>query len=80
MLGPEDSSHPPVVFVHGILVDSRLWDRVADGLARQGFRCYPAELAARLAHASRSNDGAELSPVGVATMIHDFIVALGLRM
>ena len=40
VLGPEDSPHPPVVFVHGILVDSRLWDRVADGLARQGFRCY----------------------------------------
>ena len=34
VLGPEDSPHPPVVFVHGILVDSRLWDRVADGLAQ----------------------------------------------
>ena len=33
VLGPEDSPHPPVLFVHGILVDSRLWDRVADGLA-----------------------------------------------
>jgi pimeloyl-ACP methyl ester carboxylesterase len=29
VLGPEDSRHPPVLFVHGILVDSRLWDRVA---------------------------------------------------
>ncbi len=38
--GPEDSPHPPVLFVHGILVDSRLWDRVAESLARQGFRCY----------------------------------------
>ena len=44
VLGPEDSPHPPVVFVHGILVDSRLWDRVADGLAR---------LAAGFAHHSR---------------------------
>ena len=25
VLGPEDSPHPPVLFVHGILVDSRLW-------------------------------------------------------
>ena len=40
VLGPEDSPHPPVVFVHGILVDSRLWDRVAEGLADRGFRCY----------------------------------------
>ena len=39
VLGPEDSPHPPVLFVHGILVDERLWDKVAEGLARQGFRC-----------------------------------------
>ena len=37
VLGPEDSPHPPVLFVHGILVDSRLWDRVAEGLAQAGF-------------------------------------------
>ena len=36
VLGPEDSPHPPVVFVHGVLVDSRLWDRVAEGLAGRG--------------------------------------------
>ena len=39
VLGPDDSPHPPVVFVHGILVDSHLWDPVADGLARLGYRC-----------------------------------------
>ncbi len=38
--GPEDSAHPPVVFVHGILVDSRLWDQVAEDLAARGYRCY----------------------------------------
>ena len=27
--GPTASSAPPVVFVHGFLVDSRLWDGVA---------------------------------------------------
>ena len=39
MLGPDDSAHPPVLFVHGILVDHRLWMKVAEDLARNGFRC-----------------------------------------
>jgi pimeloyl-ACP methyl ester carboxylesterase len=77
VLGPEDSSHPPVVFVHGILVDSRLWDGVADGLARQGFRCYLPNWPLG-SHTVPVNDGAEMSPRAVATMIRDFIAALGL--
>jgi pimeloyl-ACP methyl ester carboxylesterase len=77
VLGPEDSPHPPVVFVHGILVDSRLWDRVADGLARQGFRCYLPNWPLG-SHTIPVNDGAELSPRAVASMIRDFIEALGL--
>ena len=53
VLGPEDSPHPPVLFVHGILVDSRLWDRVAEEPGAAGFPLLPAELAAWLAHHSR---------------------------
>jgi pimeloyl-ACP methyl ester carboxylesterase len=30
--GPHDSARPPILFVHGILVDGRLWHQVADGL------------------------------------------------
>ncbi len=77
VLGPKDSPHPPVVFVHGILVDSRLWDRVADGLARQGYRCYLPNWPLG-SHTVPVDDGAELTPQGVATMISDFVVALGL--
>ena len=77
VLGPEDSSHPPVVFVHGILVDSRLWDRVAEGLAARGFRCYLPDWPLG-SHTIPVNDGAELSPRAVATMIRDFVVELGL--
>jgi pimeloyl-ACP methyl ester carboxylesterase len=77
VLGPEDSPHPPVLFVHGILVDERLWDKVAEGLARQGFRCilptWPLG-----SHTIPVGDEAELSPHGVASMIHDFMVALDL--
>ena len=77
VLGPQDSPHPPVVFVHGILVDSRLWDRVAEGLARQGFRCYLPNWPLG-SHTTPVNDQSALSPTGVATMIRDFIGALGL--
>lgn len=77
VLGPEDSPHPPVVFVHGILVDSRLWDRVADGLASRGFRCHLPDWPLG-SHTIPVNDGAELSPRAVATMIRDFVEKLGL--
>jgi pimeloyl-ACP methyl ester carboxylesterase len=77
VLGPQDSPHPPVLFVHGILVDSRLWDRVAEGLARKGFRCFVPNWPLG-SHTIPVNDGADLSPRGVAVMIRDFIDALGL--
>ena len=77
VLGPEDSLHPPVVFVHGILVDNRLWTPVAEGLARQGFRCYLPNWPLG-SHTIPVNATADLSPAGVATMIRDFIDALGL--
>ena len=77
VLGPEDSSHPPVLFVHGILVDNRLWVEVAERLARQGFRCFLPNWPLG-SHIIPVNDGADLSPRGVAAMIHDFIASLGL--
>ena len=77
VLGPEDSPHAPVLFVHGILVDNRLWLDVAEGLARQGFRCilptWPLG-----SHTIPVNPGADLSPRGVATMIRDVITTLDL--
>jgi pimeloyl-ACP methyl ester carboxylesterase len=77
VLGPEDSPHPPVLFVHGILADERLWVQVAEGLARMGFRCilptWPLG-----SHTIPVDDGADLSPAGVATMINDFMIALDL--
>src|SRR5690348_2893597 len=77
VLGPEDSPHPPVLFVHGILVDSRLWDRVAEGLAGMGFRCYLPNWPLG-SHAIAVADDKMLSPRGVAAMIGDFVAALGL--
>jgi pimeloyl-ACP methyl ester carboxylesterase len=77
LLGPEDSAHPPVLFVHGILVDHRLWLKVAEDLARRGFRCILPDWPLG-SHTVPVNDGADLSPHGVATMIRDLIVALDL--
>ena len=77
VLGPEDSPYPPVLFVHGILVDGRLWSAVAEELARKGFRCILPNWPLG-SHSIPVNDGADLSPRGVATMIGDFMVALDL--
>ena len=68
VFGPEDSPHPPVLFVHGILVDSRLWDRVAEGLARQGFRCYLPNwpLGSHTIPANDLGARADLAPVSAA--------------
>ena len=77
VVGPEDSPHPPVLFVHGILVDHRLWTPVAEGLAQQGFRCILPDWPLG-SHTIPVNDGADLSPQAVVSMIVDFITELGL--
>lgn len=76
--GPEDSAHPPVVFVHGILADERLWVPVAEGLARQGYRCILPSWPLG-SHTTAVDDAVELSPRVIATMINEFIVALDLH-
>jgi len=76
--GPASSSRPPVVFVHGILVDARLWQPVAERLAAEGIRSYALTLPLG-AHQRPMNADADLSPQGMATLIRDFISALGLR-
>jgi pimeloyl-ACP methyl ester carboxylesterase len=63
--------------VHGALVDQRVWGSVPDELARNGFRCIVPTWPLG-SHTVPVNDGADLSPRGLATMIHDFMVALDL--
>ncbi|OMC48359.1 alpha/beta hydrolase [Mycobacterium sp. IS-2888] len=75
--GPQDSPHAPVLFVHGILVDGRLWREVAEGLARRGFRCIVPTLPLG-SHTIPVRDATALSLRGVAEMINDAIVALDL--
>jgi pimeloyl-ACP methyl ester carboxylesterase len=75
--GPATSSHPPVVFVHGVLVDARLWAVVAERLAAEGIRSYAPTLPLG-AHQQPMNPDADLTPGGIATLVREFISALGL--
>lgn len=77
VFGPEDSPHPPVLFVHGILVDGRLWYTVAESLAQQGFRCIVPTWPLG-SHTIAVDDRSALSPDGIATLIADFMTALEL--
>jgi len=78
VLGPDDSPHPPVLFVHGILVDHRLWLKVAEGLARNGFRCILPDWPLG-SHTLPVDQSVRLSPGLVADMVGEFIGALGLQ-
>ncbi len=75
--GPDSSSSPPVVFVHGVLVDGRLWEPVAGRLAAEGIRSYAPTLPFG-SHRHPMNPGADLSPRGAAALVLDFIAELGL--
>jgi pimeloyl-ACP methyl ester carboxylesterase len=76
--GPPASTQPPVVFLHGLLVDGRLWGGVADRLAERGVRGYAPTLPLGSQPAPMRPD-ADLTPRGVARLVLDFIAALGLR-
>jgi pimeloyl-ACP methyl ester carboxylesterase len=67
----------PVVFVHGFLVDGRLWDGVVDRLSDR-CRCIAPDWPIA-AHQVAVNSDADLSPPGIATLIASFLEALELE-
>lgn len=67
----------PIVFVHGFLVDGRLWDGVVDRLSDR-FRCLAPDWPLG-AHRVAMNPSADLSPPGIAALIASFLEALGLE-
>ncbi|MEV0946856.1 alpha/beta hydrolase [Rhodococcus sp. NPDC049939] len=77
VLGPEDSAYPPVLFIHGLCVDYRLWTGVAESLARSGFRCVMPTLPLG-SHTIPVDDTVTLSFAGLATLIRDLMDALDL--
>lgn len=67
----------PLVFVHGFLVDGRLWRKVTGRLERD-FRCIAPDWPLG-SHEVPMNRDADTSPAGVAKIIADFLVALDLK-
>lgn len=63
LAGPADSAEPPVVFVHGLLVNCELWTGVADALAARGVRSYALDLPLG-SHTLALRPDADLSPRG----------------
>ena len=66
-----------IVFVHGFLVDHRLWDGVVDRLSDR-YRCIAPDWPLA-AHRVAMNPDADLSPTGLARLIDDFLTKLELE-
>jgi pimeloyl-ACP methyl ester carboxylesterase len=73
----ETGEGPPVVFVHGLLVDGRLWRKVTP-LLEDRFRCIVPNLPLG-SHRTPMNADADLSPPGLARVVADFLEALDLE-
>jgi pimeloyl-ACP methyl ester carboxylesterase len=67
----------PILLVHGLLVNALLWEEVAEALARD-FRVIAPDWPLG-SHTVPLEDGADLTPPGLAKLIADFMEALDLR-
>ncbi|TQL66922.1 pimeloyl-ACP methyl ester carboxylesterase [Nocardioides albertanoniae] len=75
--GPEQSTQPPVVFVHAFLMNGSVWSGVADLLAEQGIRSYAPDWPLG-SHPTPLHPDADQSPRGIARQILAFLDALDL--
>jgi pimeloyl-ACP methyl ester carboxylesterase len=73
----DGGSGEPILFVHGLLVDGRLWGRVPELLAGS-HRCIVPDLPMG-SHVAAMAPDADLSPPGLADLIAEFIGALGVE-
>jgi pimeloyl-ACP methyl ester carboxylesterase len=72
----EEGSGPPLLFVHGLLVDGQVWERVVPLLARR-CRCVAPDLPLG-SHRIPMSPDADLSPPGLASLIVELIGKLDL--
>ncbi|MGH2955759.1 MAG: alpha/beta fold hydrolase [Solirubrobacterales bacterium] len=72
----DSGSGEPIVFVHGLLVNGRLWERVAEALSPD-FRCIVPDWPLG-SHSVPMDPGADLSPPGIARIVAEFLEALEL--
>jgi pimeloyl-ACP methyl ester carboxylesterase len=73
----ESGKGPPIVFVHGLLVDGRLWRKVTP-LLDGSFRCIVPNLPLG-SHTTPMPPDADLSPPALAKIVADFLEALELE-
>lgn len=73
----DQGTGPTLVFVHGILVNSLIWRKVIP-LLSEGFRCVAPDLPLG-GHAIPLRPDADVTPLGVARLVADFLEALDLR-
>lgn len=73
----DTGSGPPIVFVHGLLVNSGLWRHIVAPVAAAGHRCLVPDWP--LGSHSIPVPEADLTPTGVAGLIADFLEHLDLR-
>ncbi|MFI4989524.1 MAG: alpha/beta fold hydrolase [Solirubrobacterales bacterium] len=73
----ELGSGEPILLVHGLLVDGRLWCDVAPRLARD-FRVIVPDWPLG-SHEQPMNQSVDLSPLGLAAIVADFMSELGLQ-
>lgn len=72
----ETGDGPPVVFVHGLLVNADLWRKVVPPVAAAGYRCLTPDWP--LGSHTIAMPGADLTPSGVAGIIASFLDRLDL--
>lgn len=72
----DEGSGPPLVFIHGALVDGKLWSEVTPRLSGD-FRCIVPDLPLG-SHRTPLSADADLSPPGLARLVSDFLAALDL--
>ncbi len=72
----DEGTGEPLVFVHGLLVNGRLWERVTPRLSPD-FRCVVPDLPLGC-HTTPMASDADLSPPGVAKLVLAFLDELGL--
>jgi pimeloyl-ACP methyl ester carboxylesterase len=68
---------PPLVFLHGLMMDASLWDRVVADLS-SAYRCLAPTLPLG-AHRIAMRSDADLSLPGVARLVSEFLDHLGLH-
>ena len=73
----DSGSGPPIVFIHGLLVDGTLWRKVVPKLEDR-FRCLVPDLPLG-SHTVPMKPSADLTPPGIARLIGEFLDKLDLE-